>query len=116
MSISVGMVSFDTTDPRPLAAWWAAQTGGEIVNDADGFFVMVATPGGLNLGFQLVGDPTPGKNKLHLDCGAADPKAEVERLVAAGATLVAVHDEMPDFTWTVLADPDGNQFCVASAH
>ncbi|MDR1767590.1 MAG: VOC family protein [Propionibacteriaceae bacterium] len=116
MSINIGQVSFDTTDPRRLAAWWAEQTGGQIVNDMEGFFVVVATPTGLNLGFQKVADPTPGKNKLHLDTGADDPAAEVERLVAAGAQLVAVHDENPAFGWTVLADPDGNQFCVAGAH
>jgi predicted enzyme related to lactoylglutathione lyase len=116
MSISVDMVTFDTTDARRLAAWWAEQTGGTIVADMEGWFVMVATPGGPSLGFQKVADPTPGKNKLHLDCATADPAAEVERLVAAGATLVAVHDENPGFTWTVLADPDGNQFCVTAPH
>lgn len=116
MSISVGMVTFDTTDARALAAWWAEQTGGAVVNDMEGFFVVVATPTGLHLGFQTVPDPTPGKNRLHLDCGAADPQAEIDRLVAAGATLVAVHDENPGFTWTVLADPDGNQFCVAAPY
>ncbi|MCL2089991.1 MAG: VOC family protein [Micrococcales bacterium] len=114
MSISVGMVTFDTTDAPALAAWWAEQTGGAVVDDMAPFFVMVTTPTGVDLGFQKVPDPTPGKNKLHLDCGSADPAAEVDRLVAAGATFVAVHDEIPDFTWTVLADPDGNQFCVAA--
>ncbi len=116
MSIQVGMVTFDTTDPRSLAAWWAEQTGGTVVDEMGGFFIMVALPTGLNLGFQAVADPTPGKNRLHLDCGAADPKAEVDRLVAAGATLVAVHDENPGFAWTVLADPAGNQFCVAAPY
>jgi hypothetical protein len=110
------MVTFDTTDPRRLAAWWADQTSGQIVADMEGFFVMVALPGGFTLGFQKVGDPTPGKNKLHLDCGSVDPAAEVERLIAAGATFVAKHDEDPTFAWTVLADPDGNQFCVAPPH
>ncbi|MCL2467334.1 MAG: VOC family protein [Micrococcales bacterium] len=114
MSISVGMVTFDTTDARALAAWWAEQTGGTVVDEMEGFFVMVTTPTGVDLGFQKVPDPTPGKNRLHLECGSADPGTEVERLVAAGATLVAFHDEIPDFTWTVLADPDGNQFCVAA--
>ncbi|MDR1823826.1 MAG: VOC family protein [Bifidobacteriaceae bacterium] len=114
MSVSIQMVTFDSADPRPLAEWWAQQTDGNIVADMDGFFIMVHTPGGLNLGFQKVADPTPGKNRLHLDTGASDPEAEVDRLVAAGATLVAIHNEDPTFTWTVLADPEGNQFCVAA--
>ncbi len=58
---------------------------------------------------------TPGKNRLHLDLAGPDRQAEVERLVAAGANLVAEHSLDGGFTWTVLADPDGNQFCVAAA-
>jgi predicted enzyme related to lactoylglutathione lyase len=64
------------------------------------------------LAFQKVGDPTPGKNKIHLDLGADNRAAEVARLVAAGASFVAEH-EHDGFGWTTLADPDGNQFCVA---
>ena len=49
------------------------------------------------------------------DLVAADREAEVSRLLAAGATLVE-HREMPGFQWTTLADPDGNEFCVAANH
>lgn len=58
-------------------------------------------------------DPTPGKNRLHLDVAAEDVDAEVVRLLEAGATHVS-DQEMPGFRWVVLAYPDGNQFCVAS--
>lgn len=116
MAISVGMITFDTTDPLPLARWWAAQTGGTIVEENEGWFVIVATAKGAPmLGFQKVDDPTPGKNRIHLDLVSADREAEVARLLADGATLVA-HREMPGLQWSTLLDPDGNQFCVSGAH
>jgi predicted enzyme related to lactoylglutathione lyase len=66
------------------------------------------------LSFQKVDDPTPGKNRIHLDLTAEDLDAEVDRLLGAGATLVA-HRGDENFRWVTLADPDGNQFCVAGA-
>ena len=74
----------------------------------------VRTPGlGVeHLAFGRVAERTPGKNKVHVDFVTDDRPAEVARLVALGATFVADH-EVPGLTWTVLADPEGNQFCVA---
>ncbi|GAB10677.1 hypothetical protein GOARA_061_01170 [Gordonia araii NBRC 100433] len=116
MTISVGMITFDTIDPVPLARWWAKQTDGTIVEENDGWFVTVATGEGKPmLAFQKVDDPTPGKNRLHLDLVSADREAEVARLLDDGATLVA-RREMPGFEWATLADPDGNQFCVSGPH
>ena len=113
MTLSLGMVTIDSADPMPLAAWWAEQLGGEVVPGFEGdAWGMVKLPDGTMLGFQKVPDPTPGKNKIHLDLHATDSAAEVERLIAAGASLVAEHEE-GGFGWTTLADPDGNQFCVA---
>ncbi len=115
-ALTVGMVTFDARDARALAGWWARQTGGRVVADHDGEFLMVATDGaGPRLGFQRVDDPTPGKNRVHLDLVTEDREAQVERLRAGGAELVARH-ELPDFTWVVLADPEGNQFCVSGDH
>ena len=113
MTLTLGMVTFDTTDPLPLAGWWAEQTGGSAADPYGGEFVMVS--GGtlpVTLAFQKVGDPTPGKNRLHLDLGAPDLDAEVERLLGAGATLVGRRGD-ESFRWVTLADPDGNEFCVA---
>ncbi|WP_182525377.1 VOC family protein [Nocardioides dongkuii] len=115
MTLSLGMINFDSTDPAPLAAWWAEQTGGTVDDPYGGTFLLVR--GGslpLMLAFQQVGDPTPGKNKIHLDLSAPDLDAEVERLVAAGATVVGDRGD-EDFRWVTLADPQGNEFCVAAA-
>ncbi|MGV9826260.1 VOC family protein [Gordonia sp. NPDC003429] len=114
MALTLGMITVDTTDPIPLAHWWAEQTGGNVLTENEGWYVVVGLPSGMRLSFQKVDDPTEGKNRIHLDLSAPDPAAEVEHLLAAGAAKVADR-EMPGFAWTVLADPDGNQFCVAPA-
>ena len=113
MALCVISVTVDSTDPIPLAQWWAEQLGAEISATNDGWFVIVS--GGnapVQLAFQKVDEVTPGKNRWHLDLGASDRLAEVARLEAAGARAVEEHT-MGDFTWSVLADPQGNLFCVA---
>lgn len=113
MALTLGMVTTDTTDPRALATWWAGQTGAEVHDLYDGGFVML-TGGTLpvRLAFQQVDEVSPGKNRLHLDLTAPDLDAEVERLVAAGASLVARRGD-ESFRWVTLADPQGNEFCVS---
>jgi predicted enzyme related to lactoylglutathione lyase len=59
-----------------------------------------------------VEDPTPGKNRVHVDFSTDDVEAEVARLVELGATETA-RNSFGDLGWVVLADPDGNAFCVA---
>ena len=63
--------------------------------------------------FQTVPEPKTVKNRVHLDIvvGPEAHEAEVERLVALGATVVSVHDG-PDGKWTLLTDPEGNEFDV----
>ncbi|MDV8022924.1 VOC family protein [Rhodococcus sp. IEGM 1330] len=116
MTLTLGMITFDTTDPGPLARWWAAQADGTIVEENDGWFYVVelaAAP--YRMAFQKIDDPTPGKNRVHLDMTTGDLDAEVARLVEAGASEVAQHT-MGDFRWVTLTDPDGNSFCVSGSH
>lgn len=112
MALTTENITFDTTDPEGLAAWWAGALDGQVNPIAPPFFVAVSRPDGPGLAFQQVGDPTPGKNKVHLDFSTDDVEAEVARLVALGATETGRHS-FGDFGWVVLADPDGNAFCVA---
>jgi hypothetical protein len=114
MSLDIAMVTFDCADPDGLAAWWAEAVGGEVDAVAPGEFVMVARGQGTTLGFQKVPDPTPGKNRVHLDFHAADMEGEVTRLVGLGATETGRNGFGDDFHWVVLADPAGNAFCVAA--
>ncbi|MVA74738.1 VOC family protein [Auraticoccus sp. F435] len=118
MTLSLGAVTVDSQEPGPLARWWAEQLGGRIVQEHGGFYYLVSIPsGGQALAFQMVEDPTPGKNRLHLDLVAdASLDAEVDRLLAAGATEVARHELDGGFRWVTLADPQGNLFCVSHSH
>ena len=117
--VQLGMVTFDTKDPRRIAAWWAERIGGSIVFDADGWFCIVqATDFSVALGFQKVEDPTPGKNRLHLDLvrgDGEDRRALLDEWVGAGATHLGKRGEA-SFSWDTLTDPDGNEFCIADPH
>ena len=112
MTIKVEMVTFDCRDARALADWWARQVGGKSQDGFEADFVVVTPPSGPLLGFQRVAEPTPGKNRVHLDMAAENRELEVERLLAEGALEVARHEE-GGFAWVTLADPDGNLFDVS---
>jgi predicted enzyme related to lactoylglutathione lyase len=113
MSLFVRHVTFDCAEPRRLAAFWRQATGGDIGEDWDEF-VTLRTPGlGVeHLAFGRVGEAKAGKNRVHLDFAADDRAAEVTRLQRLGAAVLAEH-EVPGLAWTVLADPERNEFCVA---
>ncbi len=114
MALKLEMVTFDCTDPATLSGWWAEQFGGTTHELLPGEFVAVATAEGPRLGFQKVPDPTPGKNRVHLDFDTQDLESEVARLTAAGASEIERHSFGENFHWVVLADPEGNQFCIVS--
>lgn len=116
MTLNVGMVTTDTTDALALGTWWAEQTGAEVAETNDGWYVIVKG-GGLPvwLAFQKVEEATPGKNRLHLDLTAADLDAETERLLSVGASLVERRGD-DNFRWNTLTDPQGNEFCVSGQH
>ena len=116
MALSIGMVTVDSADPRTLARFWSAALDTTVVADHDGEFVILAPPpqGGPLLAFQRVPEPRQGKNRLHLDLGAATGgrHAEVERLVELGATVLDERGDSAVFAWTTLTDPEGNEFCI----
>jgi hypothetical protein len=116
MALNIGMITVDSTDPRALAQWWQQALGGDFAHEPDDDFVILKTEHG-TLAFQKVEDPTPGKNRLHLDleAGAGERQAEVDRLVGLGASVSARHDEGEGFGWVTLADPQGNLFDIAGA-
>jgi Glyoxalase-like domain len=114
MVLNARMVTIDCADPTRLATFWSAATGlPESWRYGNEFVILGAGPG-LRLGLQRVPEPKNGKNRAHVDWDTVDRPAEVARLVVLGATVV---DEQvtPGLTWTVLADPEGNEFCVAGA-
>jgi predicted enzyme related to lactoylglutathione lyase len=115
MSIQLGGVTIDCADPRKLAGFWAEALGGEISDNYGGEFVFIASGGKDRpyVGLQRVPEKRTGKNRVHIDFSATDRKAEVERLVGLGASFVGEHS-VPGLTWSVLQDPEGNEFCVGA--
>ncbi|MCD2188308.1 VOC family protein [Actinomycetospora soli] len=112
-------VTIDAVDPVALADFWARALGvavGERSTDAHGTtYVTVPVAGGTDLLLQQVADPTPGKTRIHLDLqtDGSTREAEIARLTDLGARVV---DPAPDHPWVVLADPEGNAFCVLGRH
>ncbi|PXY21636.1 glyoxalase [Prauserella sp. PE36] len=116
MTLQLGMVTIDCEDPHKLAAFWCEALGVEIADDYGEYVMLTSrTEGGVRLAMQRVPEPRTGKNRVHVDFGTDDREGEVARLVGLGATALADH-EMPGLNWTVLADPEGNEFCVGSHH
>jgi predicted enzyme related to lactoylglutathione lyase len=113
MTLRLEMITVDCVDPPQLAQWWAGVLGDAQILDLGGF-LLLARGDGPALGFQRVDDPTPGKNRLHLDFMAPDVDAEAERLIGLGATEVDRQSVPGGFRWVVLADPEGNVFCVGA--
>jgi len=114
MALTARMVTIDCADPRRLAAFWSEAAGYRVLADYDGWYVMLAPAAGdgLRLGLQKVPEERVTKNRAHIDWEAPDRPAEVDRLIGLGAKVL---DEQTaeGFAWTVLADPEGNEFCVA---
>ncbi len=111
-SLAVDMVTFDCADPQALSRFWAAALQAEVGMDVGDFVILRGRPA---VAFQQVEDPSPGKNRIHLDLSGADRAEEVARLLELGATVVQDHDH-DGFAWTILSDPAGNQFCVSDPH
>jgi hypothetical protein len=134
-------VTIDSAAPHPLADWWAEalgwerepsdeafirtmieqglaresdtmQYGGELVW-VEGAAIRHPTAAAPRVLFQLVPEPKTVKNRVHLDVrvGPDDLAAEVERLVARGATVLHEGRQGPH-RWVTIADPEGNELCL----
>lgn len=114
MSLEWEQVIVDATDPPALGRWWLEALGWVVVNDDPEEFEIRPTPDRMP-GLLFVRDEAPktAKNRLHLDLRPDDRDAEVDRLVALGASRVDIGQG--DVYWVVLADPEGNEFCVLSS-
>jgi catechol 2,3-dioxygenase-like lactoylglutathione lyase family enzyme len=109
----IGTLTFDCRDPKRLSAFWSAALGFEEY-DADETDVVIRDPSGVDrdLLFQNVPEGKSVKNRLHLDLiPPSTMKEEVERLRAAGASEQRYVVE-GDSYWTIMEDPEGNEFCV----
>jgi predicted enzyme related to lactoylglutathione lyase len=114
MALTPRMVTIDCADPQKLASFWTQAAGYRVGGDWGGYVMLTPADedGSIAIGLQQVDEPRAGKNRVHIDWHADDRVAEVERLARLGATVLAEH-QVPGLAWTVLADPEGNEFCVA---
>ena len=119
MSARIRHVAVDCLDPHALSLFWAGVTG--FAEDPDDpnlpgeDAAWLGDPvSGLGIILQRVDAPKTGKNRVHLDLAPEDRTRdeEVERVLALGAALVADRRNADGSGWVVLADPEGNEFCV----
>ena len=112
MTSRIASITFDCSDRERLAQFWAAALG-YVAQDPSGEFLELAPPSreGPWLLFQNVPEAKRAKNRLHLDLKADDEEAELKRLVELGATKLEVVEGQKN-RWTVMADPEGNEFCL----
>ena len=116
-------ITVDAHDPRALAQFWAEVLGwkiGEGVNDIE-VWIERELGDPKNTGFPDIlflknSDVKSVKNRLHLDLRPDDQDAEVRRLEKLGAKRIEIGQSAdPDTSWVVMADPEGNEFCVLRA-
>jgi catechol 2,3-dioxygenase-like lactoylglutathione lyase family enzyme len=107
-------VVVDATDPARLSRWWAEVLGYRVIDEnANEVMVGSGEPASPVLYFVRAAEAKAGKNRLHIDLTPDDRNAEVERLLDMGARHVDIGQGEP--SWVVLADPEGNEFCVLRA-
>ena len=134
-------VTVDCSAPHDLADWWAEALGWQVEPQDEAFIrrmvdggyaaeadtsrhrgalvwrtgaaITSPEPGRPRVLFQLVLEAKTVKNRLHLDLRPDDQEAEVERLVDMGARPVDIGQH--EVSWVVLADPEGNEFCVLAS-
>jgi hypothetical protein len=101
----------DCGDPGRVASFWSEALRLPLHGPEDGEWWL--EPGGdlPDILFQRVPEAKSVKNRIHLDLRpAADQSAEVERLIGLGARRIDIGQG--DVSWVVMADPEGNEFCV----
>ena len=128
MTVKIACVVFDCLDALVVSRFWSAAIGRPLDPEASSEFASIGFHGRRDRAgwgaverdadptwlFTRVPEPKAVKNRMHLDVVAADPEAEIARLVELGATRVADRDEY-GYTWTLMADPEGNEFDLGKA-
>jgi hypothetical protein len=116
MTARIGNIAFDCDDVLKIATFWSAVLGRPIDKGSSEQFASI---GGTDAArsdpawyFAKVPEPKRVKNRIHLDLVNPDPSA-VDELIRLGATVTSEH-KIPGHHWTVMQDPEGNEFCIAA--
>jgi Glyoxalase-like domain len=115
MPVRFTELAIDAREPRAIAEWWARVLDYELSADSTDDVVELVGPegSGPTLVFARVPESKSVKNRVHLDLNArgTSQATELQRLLDLGATTIDV-GQGPDVDWIVLADPEGNEFCL----
>lgn len=118
MACRMSELVVDCTDPEALAAFWCEVLGYQVLLRETATSVEIGPGAGFGgpqptIVFDVAGEPKRGKLRLHFDLNPTDrdQDAELERLLALGAKPADV-GQAGDEPWHVLADPEGNEFCL----
>ena len=128
MAVTIASLTFDCADALTVARFWSAALERPLDLEASSDFAAIGFAGRRDTAgwgpaeqagestwmFVKVPEPKTAKNRIHPDVMTADPGHEIDRLVGLGATRVRDMEEY-GYMWTVMADPEGNEFCVAIA-
>jgi predicted enzyme related to lactoylglutathione lyase len=114
MPVRLHHIVVDAHDLPTLARFWTQALGWKVLSEREREIVIgAADDAPVGICFMPVAGPKTAKNRVHLDLttSAADRDEEIERLLALGAQRVDIGQTGAE-SWTVLADPEGNEFCV----
>jgi hypothetical protein len=116
MTATIGNIAFDCDDVLKMATFWSAVLGRPLDTGSTGQFASI---GGIDAArrepawyFNKVPEPKRAKSRVHVDLVNPDPSA-VDELIRLGATVTGEH-KIPGQRWTVMQDPEGNEFCIAA--
>jgi len=117
MKLHVGEVVIDCAEHGAVVDFWLAAMGDYTRHEVNEQYVAIV-PAERAIGrpvilFQKVPEPKVVKNRVHLDLRGESMADEVARLQALGATFIAERSLGEDLRWTVMADPEGNEFCIS---
>jgi predicted enzyme related to lactoylglutathione lyase len=120
--MKIQCITIDCSEPRALAKFWSEVLNWKVTYDSESEVVLELHDGGPAVGlipdllFIKNADIKSVKNRLHLDLRPANQEVEVKRLEALGAKQIEIgQSEDHETTWIVMADPEGNEFCVLKA-
>jgi hypothetical protein len=118
MTLRLGEIVIDCADHVVVVPFWLEALGDYQRVEVNEQYVAIAplerAVGRPPILFQKVPEPKVVKNRVHLDLRGPSMAEEVERLTGLGATFIAERSLGPSVTWTVMADPEGNEFCIAT--
>ncbi|MFC4786391.1 VOC family protein [Nocardioides sp. MAHUQ-72] len=116
MPSRIAAITIDAVRPRLVAGFWCDVLGWRVLEEDEGVLTIAPEDGGRpTIDVAPVPEGKMVKNRLHLDLRAdgSSTAAELDRLLGLGARRVDV-GQRADATWVVLADPEGNEFCLLS--